>query len=165
MNKQTKGLAVCSVMAALGVVILLLGAALGLGTYVCPVIVGMSLIPVGREYGTSRQLMLWGVISVLSVLLVPDPEETLMFAGLFGWYPALRPRLQPLPPVLRIAAKLLLFNVVIVALEALVMMVLVPEVMSTPMMIALLLLGNVTFLLYDRAIPLFDVIVKKYRKR
>ena len=164
MKNPSRKIAVCSMMAALGVVILLLGAVLGLGMYLCPVLVGLCLIPIGREYGLSTQLMLWIVISILSFLLVPNPEENLMFTGLFGWYPALRPKLQRFPKLPRLLLKLFLFNVIIISLEALVMLVLVPEVMGGLMMAALLLLGNVTFLLYDRAVPMFDVLASKYLK-
>lgn len=152
-------------MAALGVVIMLLGAILGLGMYVCPMIVGLCLIPIGQDYGTKYQIMLWIVISILSFILVPNPEENLMFAGLFGWYPALWPKLQKLPKLPRFLLKLLLFNVTVIALESLIMLVLVPEVMETGMMFLLLVLGNVTFLLYDKVIPRFDAIAKKYLKK
>lgn len=152
-------------MAALGVVIMLLGAVLGLGMYVCPMIVGLCLIPIGQDYGTKYQIMLWIVISILSFILVPNPEENLMFAGLFGWYPALWPKLQKLPKLPRFLLKLLLFNVIVIVLESLIMLVLVPEVMETGMMFLLLVLGNVTFLLYDKVIPRFDAIAKKYLKK
>ena len=87
MKFQSKKMAVCSMTAAVGVVILLLGGVLGLGMYVCPLLVGLCLMPIGRLYGVKYQLMLWIVISLLSLLLVPNPEENLTFAGIFGWYP------------------------------------------------------------------------------
>jgi len=164
MKHQARTIAVCSMMAALGVVILLLGAVLGLGMYVCPMIVGLCLIPIGRMYGTKYQLALWVVISLLAFLIVPNPEENLMFAGLLGWYPALYPKLQKLRKLPRLILKLLLFNGVILALEALVMLVLAPEVLSGTMIAALLILGNLTFLLYDRAIPPFGIAAAKYLK-
>ena len=88
-----------------------------------------------------------------------------MFIGLFGWYPILRPLLQRLPSVLRVVVKLLIFNVIVIALEALVMLVLVPEAMGTALVIVLLLLGNVTFLVYDYAIPRFEILISKYLKQ
>lgn len=156
MKQQSKKMAVCSMTAAVGVVILLLGGVLGLGMYVCPLLVGLCLIPIGKRYGIKYQLMLWIVISLLSLILVPNPEENLMFAGFFGWYPALYPRLQKLPNTLRWIVKLLLFNGVVIALEALVMLVLVPEVIGESMLLLLLLLGNVVFVMYDRLLPNFE---------
>lgn len=165
MREQSRRMAVCSVAAALGVVVLLLGAVLELGIYVCPMVVGLCLIPIGRRFGVKYQLLLWIVISFLSFLLVPNPEENLVFAGLFGWYPALQPRMQKLPKILRALLKLLLFNAVVVALEALVLYVLVPEAIDSAMLVLLLLLGNVMFVMYDRVIGRFDVIEENLKKR
>ena len=165
MRDQSRRMAVCSVAAALGVVVLLLGAVLELGIYVCPMVVGLCLIPIGRRFGVKYQLLLWIVISFLSFLLVPNPEENLVFAGLFGWYPALQPRMQKLPKILRTFLKLLLFNAVVVALEALVLYVLVPEAVDSAMLVLLLLLGNVMFVMYDRVIGRFDVIEENLKKR
>lgn len=147
--------------AAVGVVVLLLGGVLGLGMYACPLLVGLCLMPIGRIYGVKYQLMLWIVVSLLSFILVPNPEENLMFFGLFGWYPALYPKLQRLPKLLRWIVKLMLFNGIVIALEALVMLVLVPEVMGESMLLLLLLMGNVVFVMYDRIIPRFEVNLTK----
>lgn len=164
MKDQSKRIAVCSITAALGVVILLLGAVLGLGMYVCPVLVGLCLLPIGNRYGIKYQLTLWVVISILSFIFVPNPEENLMFAGLFGWYPALYPKLQKLPKLLRLLVKLLIFNGIVIALEALILLVLVPEVLSTVMILILLAVGNLTFLLYDKLIPRFPILAGRYLK-
>ena len=165
MRDQSRRMAVCSVAAALGVVVLLLGAVLELGIYVCPMVVGLCLLPIGRRFGVKYQLLLWIVISFLSFLLVPNPEENLVFAGLFGWYPALQPRMQKLPKILRALLKLLLFNAVVIALETLVLYVLVPEAVDSAMLVLLLLLGNVMFVMYDRVIGRFDVIEENLKKR
>ena len=60
---------------------------------------------------------------------------------------------MPLPRLLRWAAKLLLFNAVVITIEWLVMHVLAPEVMGTVFLLILLALGNVTFFLYDWMLP------------
>ena len=162
MKLQARRMAVCSMMAALGVVVMLLGAVLSLGMYACPMIVGLCLIPIGQEYGKKYQILLWLAISFLSMLLVPNPEENLMFFGLFGWYPVLWPSLYRLPKALGMTLKLLLFNAVIIALETLVLLVLAPEAMEPSMLFLLLVLGNVTFILYDRVIPKFGPMAHRY---
>ena len=87
------------------------------------------------------------------MLLVPSLEESLIFVGLFGWYPMVRPLLHKLPRILRLAAKLAIFNGVIIAIESLVMLVLAPEVMEKGLLWVLFALGNITFLAYDFLIP------------
>lgn len=165
MKKNSKRIAVCGVTAALGVVIMLLGAVLGIGMYLAPMLVGACLIPIGREWGAKYQILLWAAISLLCLMLVSDLEENLMFLGLFGWYPILRPTLQKLSPVLRVVVKLLIFNVVVIALELLLLLVLAPESMGAAWTALLLILGNVTFLIYDFVIPKFELLAAKYLKR
>lgn len=159
---NAKAAAICGMMAAMCLVILLAGSFLGLGIYVAPVIAGFLLLPIGKQYGIRYQLTIWLVVSILGFLLVPNLEENLMFLCLFGLYPILRPRLQKLPGVPRLAAKLLFFNVVFVGLEVLIMTYLVPEAMGKGMMILFVLFANVTFLCYDRVFPMAELLLMRY---
>ena len=161
---QTKRLTICAMMAAVSVVLMLLGAVLQLGTYAAPLLTGMVLIPIGNRYGRKYQVMLWLVISVLCFMLIPAAEQNMMFAGLFGWYPIAYPTLQKLPRLLRLLVKLLLFNGVVIAMEALLLWVIAPEAMELTMMLLLLALGNVTFLLYDYLIPKTELILRRIMK-
>ena len=161
---QTKRLTICAMMAAVSVVLMLLGAVLQLGTYAAPLLTGMVLIPIGDRYGRKYQVMLWLVISVLCFMLLPAAEQNMMFAGLFGWYPIAYPTLQKLPRLLRLLVKLLLFNGVVIAMEALLLWVIAPEAMELTMMLLLLALGNVTFLLYDYLIPKTELILRRILK-
>ena len=150
---ETKRIALCGVVSALSVVILLLGAVLGLGIYLAPMIAGSLLIPVGYRCGRKYHVMLWLVVSALAFLLVPEIEEDLMFFLLFGCYPILYPKLNSLPKGPRIVLKLLIFNVVFIALELLITLILVPETVGSAYFFVLILLGNVMFLCYDLALP------------
>lgn len=164
MKKQSKQIAVCGITTALGVVLMFLGNTLGLGMYLVPMLISMFLAPIGRAWGKKFQILLWLAIGLLSLILVPAPEQNLMFLGLFGWYPILRPTLQTLSNILRIAVKFLIFNFVVILLEALVILVLVPEVLGTTLTILLLVLGNITFFVYDIAIPRFESLTEKHLK-
>ena len=130
MRTSTKRMATCSMMAALSVVLMVLGAILELGMYACPLFAGLCFIPIGQKYGRKYHITLYVASSILCFLMVPNMEENLMFAGLFGWYPIVRPSLQKLPKILRWICKLAIFNVVVIAIEWLVMAILVPEVMG-----------------------------------
>lgn len=165
MKKQSKRIAVCGVTVAVGVVIMLLGNILGLGMYLAPILVGLSLTAVGKEWGIKYQLLLWIAVGILSMLMVSNLEQNLMFICLFGWYPVLRPTIQKWKPLLRVVVKFLIFNVIVVVLEALLILVLVPESLSTGLTILLLVLGNVTFFVYDFAIPRFEFLAAKYLKK
>ena len=84
----------CSMMAALSVVILLIGGILELGMYACPMIAGLCILMVGDCYGRKCQIMTWIAVSALSFMLVPNIEENLMYLGVFGVYPILYPYFQ-----------------------------------------------------------------------
>ena len=151
--------------AALGVILMLLGSFMGLGMYMAPMFVGWCLIPIGKKYGTKYQTMLWIVIGLLCLMLVSDIEQNLMFIGLFGWYPIVRSKLQKLPRAPRLFVKLALFNVVIISLESLVLWLLFPEPLESWMAVVLLVLGNLTFLFYDFAFPVFELLAERYLKK
>ena len=164
MRNQTKRMATCAMMTALCVVLMWLGAILELGMYVAPLFAGLCLIPIGQKYGSKYQLTVGVASSLLSLMLVPNIEQNLLYVGLFGWYPVLRPKLQKLPKVLSFLAKLLIFNVVVIAIEALVICLLVPEALTAWMIVLLLVLANITFLAYDFLIPRMEILMSRITK-
>ncbi len=165
MREQSQKVATCGLSAALAIVIMVLGAVTGVGTYAAPMLAGLCLIPVGRKWGAKYQLTCYVAVSLLGLMLVADAEQNLMFIALLGWYPVLKPRLDKIPRSFRLPAKLLLFNVIIIAAEALVMFVLVPEVTGIPLLLVLLVLGNFVFLAYDFLIPRFTVVLDRFLHR
>ena len=164
-RSETKRIALCGMMAALSTVILLMGAVLGLGIYLAPMVAGMILLPVGRSFGWKYHGMLWLVVSVLAFLLVSEIEENLMYLCLFGCYPILYPKLCGLPKGVRTLTKLVLFNGAFLLVELLVMWVLVPQAVELWYLVVLLLLGNVMFLCYDRALPVAAFWMDRYLGR
>ena len=159
--KQTRFAALCGVMSALSIVILLLGSWLGIGMYASPLLAGLCLLLMRREAGTRGQLMVWLSVSLLSFMLIGDPEQNLMYFCLFGLYPIVYPLFQRLKKGFRLPCKLLFMNAVTLAAELLVVCVLAPETMDAWMWIMLLVLGNVVFILYDRLLPVFDVLISR----
>lgn len=160
--KQSRRIAECGMMAALSVVIMIVGGILGVGLYASPMISGLLLLPLGRKYGAKYHIALWLAVSFLSFLLVPEIEQNLLFLCFFGCYPLLYPHFQKLRTPLRRLCKFLFFNTVIIAVEALVMFVLAPEAMSAPVLLAFMLLFNITFLCYDFIVPRFELLLKRY---
>lgn len=164
MRSGARRMAVCAMMAALGVVLMALGALLELGMYACPMFAGLCFLVIGQSYGRRYHTMVYLVSVVLCIMLVPNAEENLMFAGFFGWYPILRPALQRLPKALAWLCKLTVFNAVVIAIEWLVMTLLVPETLGGGLMWVLLVLGNVTFILYDILIPRAEQLLTRLGK-
>jgi hypothetical protein len=159
--KKTKAIALGGIMSAMCISIMLIGAIIGVGIYVAPMIAGICLIPTGKKYGTKYHALLWVTVSVLSFLVVPDVEESLMFSLLFGAYPIFYPYFEKLASPLRIILKLVYFNVVIIGVEYLLIAFFVPEDLGVPMAVVLILIGNFTFLLYDKVIPKAERLLEK----
>ena len=152
-------------MSALAVVIMLVGGYLEIGMYAFPMISGLLLMPVGDRYGKKYHVAMWAVVSVISFILVPYVEQNLMFLLLFGLYPVIYSFFGKMPKALARVLKFIYFNAVFIGIEALVMLVLVPEVMSLGMIALFLVLGNITFIIYDLVIPRADFLFKKYLGR
>lgn len=159
--KHSRVIASCGMTAALSVVIMLLGSALGLGMYISPMLCGLCLMPIGQKFGTKHQWTLWAAVSIVCLLLVPSAEQNLMYLTFFGLYPLLLPHFRRLPRSLQWPCKLLYFNLVVVAVEALVILVLAPEAMSTPIALLMLAMGNAIFIMYDFILPRWEVLFRR----
>ena len=113
---------------------------------------------------------MYAVVSLLSLFLVPDKELVLFYVLVLGYYPVLRVRLNNIRRgVLRWVAKFGCFNAAVVVMYALLIVVLAPPELvqefaaeGTPMLLALLALGNLSFWLCDRALT---AITPLYRQR
>lgn len=141
------------VLAAAAVAVMTLGTAIPVGTFCCPVLASLPLIPVLDLCGAGLSLGWYGVVSFLALLLSPDREAALVFL-LLGYYPVARPQLERIcPHGLRLAVKLLLFNLAAALLYGLLLRLLATEADMEGdawwMGAVMLLLGNGVFLLYD----------------
>ena len=161
--KDTKKLAAGAMMSALCVVIMLLGAVIDLGTYAAALLAGVAMIPYGQKYGCRYQLMVFTASAALSFMLVPNVEQNLMYLGFYGWYPILRQSLEKLKTPSKYIAKFVIFNVCFISIEALVMLVLVPEAMGSVLFVIFIITANVTFFAYDYMLPLLDAPFKRIK--
>ena len=112
------------------------------------------------ECGKTLAWTAYGAVSLLSLLFVPDKEVALTFVFLLGYYPLVKPKFEHIrPALLRGLCKLLLCNGGILLMYGLVLL-LIPggsisqEMRTTALAVSLttLAMGNVAFLLYDRAL-------------
>lgn len=171
MGKKSKRMALCGMMVALAMVIMLMGGVIPLATFCCPVLASLALVPVLMESGRKWTLMAYAATAALGLMLSPDKESALLFAFL-GYYPALKPGLDRIKAKpLRILAKLGIFNLAAGAMLLSIAFVLrMDAVMAeyTAMGVAggllFAILANVTMLLYDRMVLIMAVVyLKKLR--
>ena len=140
-------------MAALAVVIMALGGAIPLNTFLCPILCMMLLRFILFTCGRRMAWAWYGAVSILSLLLGPDKEAAAIFLAL-GYYPILKPRLDRIPGGL--VVKLVLFNAVIFVLYWTLIRLLGLEQVTQAyaelghvMNAIMVVLGNITFWLLD----------------
>ena len=154
--RTSKKIALTGMMCALAAVIMMMGGLVPLATFCCPLLAGLVLIPVFVECGEKLSWGAYAAISLLSLMLCPDKEAALLFVFL-GYYPILRWRLDQLRhPVMRLAAKLAVFNIAVLAMYAVSIFIfqmtaLLNEYreMGLALTIACLVLGNICLAAYD----------------
>ena len=170
---KSKKMALTGMLCALAVVIMMLGGFIPLATFCCPALAGLMLVPVFVECGEKLSWCAYAAIAVLSLILCPDKEAALLFAFI-GYYPILRWRLDQLRSrLIRVVAKLGVFNLAVLAMYALSILVLQMDQilreyqeMGLALTVACLLVGNVTLLLYDRLIAIMTALyVNRLRGR
>ena len=159
-GRKSWAMAYCGMAAALSVALMLLGAVIPVLMFIAPAVASFLIATVYMECGKTMAWTAYGAVSVLALLFVPDKEEALTFVFLLGYYPLVKPWFERIrPALLRGAAKLALCNGSILLLYGLVLL-LVPggsisqDLMGTALAVSLttLAMGNVAFLLYDRAL-------------
>ena len=89
-QKPTFKIALCAIIAALAVMLMLITSLIPVGTYALPCFAGALLIAIVIEYGAKWALGVYAVVSVLSFFVAGDKEAVLYFAMLFGYYPVLK---------------------------------------------------------------------------
>ena len=159
-KSKSWAMAYCGIVAALCVALMLLGAVIPIAMFIAPAVAGFLIVTVCVECGLQMALTAYAAVSLLALLFVPDKEVALIFTVLLGYYPLVKPKFERIrPALLRGVCKLLLCNGAVLAMYGLIYL-LVPmgsisqELRTTAMAATLvtLAMGNVAFLLYDRAL-------------
>lgn len=170
LHRQSRKMALCGIMAALSAVILTWGSLIPFSTFTCPMLAMACAVPVVCEYGMGASLLLYASVSILGLLLCPDKEIALFFVSL-GWYPGVQPRLNTLPRLLDVVIKCTLFSLSMIMMYSLILYLFQLEAVieefsdySTAMVIGMLILGNVTFLLYDRVLGNVSILYRRKQK-
>ena len=159
-SSESRKIALSGVFGSLAAVLMLMGGILPLATYVAPALAGILIVPVAIEFGIKTGYVLYAAIGLLSLFVVPDKEMSLIFVFFLGFYPLLKASIERMRSrAAQWAVKLAVFNACIVGMYGIILF-LFPigavveefESMGIPFTGLLLLMGNVTFVIYDVAV-------------
>lgn len=167
---KSRQMALCGLLTALAVVLMVLAGAIGIGTFLGPMLAMAALLPLLEEYGAKTAVIAYVATAILGFLIVPELELAMVYAS-FGWYPILRPRLNRIAvrPV-RLTVKVLLCAAVILLLYGVLLRLLgmtADLIDAAPLFkLVLLVLGIFTFLMMDLALGRLTFLWRKtFRKR
>ena len=172
MKKNTMKIALCGVMGALSVTILLMGFLFPFATYACPAIAAAFLLPVVYEFKEKTAFTLFVAVSFLGLMMVPDQELVFMYIFVFGLYTVIKmsvDRMKSKP--LKLLAKFAYINISLAVVYSILLLIfpvaaLVNEFSTYSMGFVVLLFAmfNLTFFLYDKAVEKI-LIIYVYRFR
>lgn len=165
-NQKAKQIALGGLMAALAVVVMSLSGMIPVATYVCCVICMLMEETVLKFCGRRIAWAWYGAVAILGVLLGTDKEAAAVFVFI-GYYPIIKPFFEKTK--ISIFLKLVYFNIVVLSLYWCLIHLLGMSQLASEFgefgkigLLVLLLLGNVTFVLVDRLLTLFDRKRRKY---
>ena len=110
--RKTKKLALCSLCAALGVVFLSIGVLLSVMDMTAALLSSLLVLFCLLEMGYGYAFSMYAVVSVLSVILMPQTSASWMFLLLFGYMPISKFGFERVCKKIAWLPKLILFNAV-----------------------------------------------------
>ena len=154
MKNKTKNTAVCGLMIALSVVLMMLTTVIPVFMYVIPIVTGLLVLFVSdisnKKWGTG----VYFSTAFLSLLLITDKEAALTYTLFFGYYPLIKEIIEKAPRILAWGVKLILFNLASVGIGVISFYVFGVagdeyDEFGKYTIPILLVMANVAFLLYD----------------
>ena len=162
---RTKRLAVCAMLASLGVVILYCGALLEVFELCVVALASFLIVPVVIEYGRAYPWTVYLTTTALSLLLLPQKMPGAVYL-IFGFYPIVKAYFERLPRAISFLCKQIVFIVAEICLVVASNFLIGAEDMPFWYNALLFALGFVTLNLFDIALSrLITMYIKKYRSR
>lgn len=152
---SAKKLAVCAMLSALGVVLLYLGSLIDILDISMAAIASLLCIIAVIEYGKGAPWMIYGVTSILSLLLLPNKTPAAFYAIFFGFYPILKEKFEKQRKLVCWVLKEAVFNValVLLLLISIFLLGLTDNMLVNPITVTILVvLAEAVFVLYDIAL-------------
>lgn len=157
-------------LSALGVVLLYIGSLVEALDLSAAVLASLACIIAVIEYGKGAPWAVYGVTSVLSLILLPVKTPAAFYAIFFGFYPILKEKIERRPRLLQWVIKEAIFNVALVIMGFAVYFLSTTGdnlLLENPLIIAAtVVMAELAFVLYDIALTrLISFYIIKLRGR
>jgi len=174
--KTTKKLALAALLAALGVIILALGSLIEVLDLSAAMFAGFVVVVAVIELGKYYPVLMYFVISILSVLLLPNKYPALFFIFFGGFYPIFKAYAERFHYIIAWTVKFSMFNIffacLILAANILIERGFLPPVEDNNLYeflwnfkLFVFLVANFVYLLYDIAMTnIVNLYLIKIRK-
>ena len=150
MKKDTKKLLISAILSAASVAIMYIGCLTPLD-YTAIAMTSMAVVLAVIELNGKYPALIYVVTSILSLIILPNKASALLYTLFFGFYPILKAVFERRHHVVAWILKFSLFNTCLLVIITIVSRILLLEDTGLVMKIPVILIGNVTFLLYDIA--------------
>lgn len=162
---KTRVLVLCSLMSALGVIILYLGALVEVLDLSMAVAASLFVIVSVIELGGIYPWLVYAVTSVLSLLLLPNKFGGAVYFAFAGFYPIIKEKLERTPGVFCLVLKFVVFNLCLFAMYGVAKLLLLTLQFEYALWVIAVTL-NLLFVLYDIALTrLIGAYVHVWRKK
>lgn len=159
-KSNTMKIALCGVIGALCITILMMGFLFPFATYACPAVAACCFLPVIYEYRQKTAFTLYVAVSFLGLMLVPEQELIFMFIFVFGLYTVIKFSIDRIKnKVGRFMVKLVFINLALTVSYGILLFVfpvaaLVNEFSDYGIAFTALLIAmfNLVFFLYDKMV-------------
>ena len=157
-------------LSALGVVLLYIGSLVEALDLSAAVLASLACIIAVIEYGKGAPWAIYGVTSVLSLILLPVKTPAAFYVIFFGFYPILKEKIERRPRLLQWVIKEAIFNVALVIMGFAVYFLSTTGdnlLLENPLIIAAtVVMAELAFVLYDIALTrLISFYIIKLRGR
>lgn len=173
MKKLSFNIALGGIVSALCILLMFLVGVFPFFVYAFPMLCSLLICVVFYESGVKTALITYASICVLSLLLSADKESAIIFTALFGYYPIAKIYIDKISyKFLRLLLKLAIFNFtmllsyhILIKIFGVVDLSEIAGEATDLSVLALLIIGNITFVFYDFAIKrLSDRYLAYWRK-
>ncbi|MEG1181934.1 MAG: hypothetical protein RSD39_07875 [Oscillospiraceae bacterium] len=147
-------------MTAACVAILFFGSVIPFSTIAAPAAAAICVMFFCLEYNRATAFLVYASVSLLAVLVSPDKELALLFCCFFGYYPILKGMIEArFKPLVGILLKIVMMNGALFAMYYVILNIFIIAPVrdefasfTNIMFAAFIVLGNITFLVYDLAL-------------